>query len=169
MWKSTTKFYQYLIFFGGYLKSPLLLLCRLYWGWGFLSAGWSKSQNIGQFAQSLESMQMFAPHFNAYLATYVELFGGLFLLIGFASRLTAIPLAIQMIFAYFLAHQEALVALFGNTKVFVEASPFNYLLISLFIFAFGPGRFSVDYLIEKWLFHRAKGTPNHQHLPHDSD
>ncbi len=167
MWKTLTKAYQHLIFFSGYLKSPLLLLCRLYWGWGFLMAGWNKLLDIDKFAQSLEQMHMFAPHFSAYLGGYVELIGGLFLLIGFASRLVAIPLIIQMIFAYFLAHHEALVALFGNPGVFVAASPFNYLLISLLILAFGPGRFSVDYFAEKWLFHRAQGIPNHQHLPHD--
>jgi len=167
MFQSITKAYQYLIFFGAYLKSPLLLLCRLYWGWGFLMAGWGKLQDIDKFAQSLEQMQMFAPHFNAYLGAYVELIGGLFLMIGFASRLVAIPLAIQMVVAYYLAHYEDLVALFGNTSVFVAASPFNYLLISLFVLAFGPGRFSLDYFMEKWLFHRAQATPNHQHLPHD--
>jgi len=163
MWKSLTKAYQYLIFFGGFLKSPLLLLCRLYWGLGFLYAGWSKLEDIDKFTQYLEELNMFAPHFNAYIGAYVEFVGGLFLLIGFASRLTAIPLIIQMCFAYFLAHREALI----EVSLFVGASPFNFLLASLIVLAFGPGRFSVDYLLEKWFFHRAQGVPTHQHLPHD--
>ena len=169
MWKKITRFYQQLIFFSNHLKSPLLLLCRLYWGWGFLVAGWSKAQNIEAFKNSLIKMEMIAPHFSAYLGAYMELVGGAFLLIGLASRLVAIFLAIQMFFAYFLAHYGALFALFYSPSLFIAASPFNYLLISLFVLAFGTGRFSFDYYMEKWLFHRAIAYPNHQHLSREKD
>lgn len=167
MLKTLTKAYQYLIFWGAFLKSPLLLLCRLYWGWGFFMSGWEKLQDIDKFAQSLENWHFIFPHFSAHLAGYVEFFGGLFLLIGFASRLVAIPLIIQMFVAYFLAHREALKAVFTQPSLFVGESPFNYLLVSLLVLAFGPGRFSVDYLLERWVFHRAQAIPTHQHMPHD--
>lgn len=162
-----TKAYQYLIFFGGFLKSPLLLFCRLYWGWNFLYAGWNKLQDIDKFTQNLENLHMIFPQFSAYLGGYVEFIGGLFLLIGFASRLIAIPLIIQMGMAYFLAHYESIAALFSNPSLFVTAPPFNFLLTALFVLAFGPGRFSVDYILEKWIFHRAQSIPTHQHMPHD--
>lgn len=162
MLTSFTRAYQYLIFYGGYLKSPLLLLCRLFWGWGFVLAGWSKLIDIDTFAKDLEGMHLVAPHFQAYLVGYTEFFGGICLLLGFASRLVAIPLIVEMLIAYALAHRDALTS-FG---AFVEASPFNFLLTSFLVLAFGPGRFSIDYMLEKWVFHRAQPIPKHQHLPH---
>jgi putative oxidoreductase len=166
MFTNLTKAYQYLIFFGGYLKSPLLLLCRLYWGWGFIQAGLSKLNDIDTFAHSLEKMDLAIPYFQAYLVGYTEFFGGICLLLGFASRLIAIPLIFEMFIAYLVAHTDALKAVFDHPSTFVEATPFNFLLTSFFILAFGPGRFSVDYLLEKWVFHRAQAIPTHQHLPH---
>lgn len=165
MLKSLTKAYQYLIYFSAFLKSPLLLLCRLYWGWGFLQAGWTKLQDIEQFAKSLETWNVTLPYFNAYLVGYLEFFGGLCLILGFASRLAAIPLIIEMAFAYTIAHFEAVKVIFEHPDKFVGQAPFNYLLISLFVLAFGPGRFSLDYLLERIVFHRAQAFPTHQHLP----
>lgn len=163
MLRSLTKAYQYLIYFGGFLKSPLLLLCRLFWGFGFMYVGWDKLQDIDKFAKSLEGMHVFAPYFNAYMVSYLEFFGGLCLFLGFASRLVAIPLIIEMLFAYLIAHSDAID--FWHPSKFVEASPFNYLLVSFLVLAFGPGRFALDYVLEKWVFHKAQGIPTHQHLP----
>lgn len=166
MFTSSTKAYQYLIFFGAYLKSPILLLCRLYWGWAFIYAGWEKLNDIDAFAKSLENWHVIAPTIQAYLVGFTEFFGGLCLFLGFASRLAAIPLIIEMFIAYLLAHREALKAIFVHPSLFVAESPFNFLLVSLIVLAFGPGRFSVDYMLEKWIFHRAQTIPTHQHLPH---
>lgn len=165
MLKSLTKAYQYLIFFAGFLKSPLLLLCRLYWGWSFMNAGYSKLTDIHTFAQSLENLHVIAPQFSAYLVGFTEFFGGLCLLLGFASRLAAIPLIITMVMAYVLVHTDSLKALFFNPSLFVAETPFNFILTCFLVLAFGPGRFSLDYLLERWAFHRAQGIPNHQHLP----
>ncbi len=165
MFTSFTKAYQYLVFFGGYLKSPILLLCRLYWGWGFMHAGWEKLMDIETFTKSLENWHVIAPAFEAYLVGYTEFFGGLCLFLGFASRLVAIPLIIEMFFAYLIAHREAL-NIFVEPHLFVAAPPFNFILTSFLVLAFGPGRYSVDYLLEKWVFHRAQTIPTHQHLPH---
>lgn len=163
MLKSLTKAYQALIYFGGFLKSPLLLLCRLYWGWLFMQAGWGKLQDISHLADSLTQFHFPAPTFFAYLAAYTEFLGGICLLVGFASRLAAIPLIITMLTAYATVHREALQALFSQPSLFVAEHAFNFLLACLLVLAFGPGRFSVDYMLEKWLFNRAQGIPKHQH------
>lgn len=165
MLKTLTKAYQALIFFGGFLKSPILLLCRLYWGGLFVVAGWEKLGNISHFAQLLETYQFPASTTMAYLAAGTEFFGGLCLVLGFASRLMAIPLIITMFTAYLTVHTEALHTIFQKPSLFVAEAPFNFLLTSLLVLAFGPGRFSIDYMLEKWLFSRAEGIPKHQHLP----
>ncbi len=164
MLKNLTKAYQALIFVGGLLKSPILLLCRLYWGWLFVAAGWEKLNTISQFAQLLENYHLHAPTFMAYLAALTELIGGFCLLIGFASRLAAIPLIVTMLTAYSTVHVQALAALFEKPSLFVAEAPFNFLLTCLIILAFGPGRFSVDYMLERWLFSHAEEIPKHQHL-----
>lgn len=165
MFKNLTKFYQHLIFLSGFLKSPLLLLCRLYWGWLFFSAGWGKLNTISSFVQLLENYHFPAAKFFAYLAAGTELVGGMCLFLGLASRLVAIPLIFTMLTAYATVHVEALYYFFQNPSLFVSESPFNFLLTALLILAFGPGRFSIDHMLEKWLFSRAESIPNHQHLP----
>lgn len=162
MLKSITKAYQYLIFYGGYLKSPLLLLCRLCWGWSFMHSGWEKLVDIDAFAKSLEGWHVTLPVFHAYIVGYTEFFGGICLFLGLASRLVSIPLIIEMLLAYLIAHPDSL----KTVDLFVAASPFNFLLTSLLVLAFGPGRFSLDYMLERWVFHRAQTIPTHQHLPH---
>ncbi len=164
MWKQATRGYQALLFFGAFLKSPILLLLRIYWGTAFAIAGWGKLNEITPFVQFLTDLHFPFPTVMAYLAAATECIGGACLIVGFASRLVAIPLAITMIVAYLTAHVEAVEQIFSAPKVFVSEAPFNFLLTSLLVLAFGPGRFSVDYALEKWLFCRAEEVPKHQHL-----
>jgi putative oxidoreductase len=164
MLKKLTKAYQTLMFFGGLLKSPILLLCRLYWGALFIAAGWEKLNGIPHFVQFLATYHFPIPHLMAYLAGGSEFIGGLCLFFGFASRLATIPLIITMLTAYFTVHAEAIQALFLKPSLFVGEAPFNFLLTALLVLAFGPGRFSIDYMLEKWLFSHAEEIPKHQHL-----
>lgn len=167
MLKNFTKAYQALIFFGGFLKSPILLLCRLYWGALFVAAGWEKLHDIPHFAQLLQTYHFPAPNLMASIAAGCEFFGGLCLMLGFATRLAAIPLIIVMLTAYSTVHVESLHQFFQKPSVFVAEAPFNFLLTTLLVLAFGPGRFSIDYMLEKWLFSRAEAIPKHQHFPRE--
>ncbi len=161
MLKTIAKAYQTLIFFGGFLKSPILLLSRLYWGVLFVMTGWDKLGDISQFAQFLQTYHFPIPLAMAYLAALSEFIGGGCLVVGFASRLAALPLIIVMLVAYSTVHASSHIL---SPGVFVAEAPFNFLLTALLVLAFGPGRFSVDYAIEKWLFARAEDIPKHQHL-----
>lgn len=131
------------------LQSPLLLALRLYWGWSFFQTGRGKLDNLGQTAEFFGSLGIPFPTVNAAMAGATECCGGLLLLLGLASRLTAIPLIVTMIVAYATAEHEALAAIFSDTDKFLEATPFLFLLTCLIIFAFGPGVFSLDHLLGK--------------------
>ncbi len=74
------------------------------------------------------------------LVIFAEFFCGLFVLIGFLTRLSLIPIFITMAVAYFIAH--------ANDPFDVKQIAFVYLLLSIPIFILGGGRFSVD----KFLF-----------------
>ena len=136
------------------LRSPLLLVLRAYIGYQFFIAGLGKLKNLQQFQDVLTNLGVPAPALNAPFVASLECFGGLLLLVGLASRLIAIPLAINMIVAYVTADHEALVNVFNNPDGFIAATPFLFLLVSLIVLAFGPGIVSVDALLERFVFRR---------------
>lgn len=151
--------------FGSFFQSPLLLLCRLYWGELFMLAGWDKLHDISHFAQFLGNYHFHFPYFFAYVVGITEFVGGLCLFIGFVARLAAIPLIIIMMSAYFTVHIASLYVLLEKPSVFVAEPPFNFLLTALLVLAFGPGVFSLDFLIEKRLPPRPNDDHPFQHLP----
>ena len=74
------------------------------------------------------------------------------MLIGLASRLAAIPLICVMLVAYITADYPAVKGIFNNPDEFIAQRPFTYLLSCLFIFACGPGMFSIDGLLKRFAF-----------------
>ena len=127
-----------------YLRSPLLLVLRVYWGWQFAQTGWGKLMNLSRTTGFFESLGIPLPKLNALIAGGTECVGGALLVLGLASRLVSVPLAVTMIVAYVTADNEALRALFHDTEKFINAAPFMFLLVALIVLAFGPGAFSLD-------------------------
>lgn len=131
------------------LQSPLLLAVRLYWGWQFFLAGKGKLLHLDKTTEFFTSLNLPLPKLNAILAGTTECIGGLLLLAGFASRLTAIPLIVTMSVAYATAHREELQAILSEPEKFLTASPFQFLFAALLILAFGPGAFSLDRILSR--------------------
>jgi putative oxidoreductase len=69
------------------------------------------------------------------------------LILGLASRLISVPLLINMIVAYITADREAFTSFFSESGKFFGADPFPFLMVSLLILIFGPGKFSLDTLV----------------------
>jgi putative oxidoreductase len=126
-------------------QCSLLLLLRLYWGASFLAAGYQKAMTIESTTAFFNQLGIPLASIMTYIVILVEILGGMALIIGFKARIAALLLAITMLGAYYTAHYSALMAIFYKPSLFVEASPFNHLLICLIIYSFGPGRLSVDY------------------------
>ncbi len=141
--------YRLLITTGNSLQSPLLLAIRLYWGWQFFLTGKGKLANLQRPTEFFQSLGIPFPHQQAILVGCVECFGGLFLLIGLASRLVSIPLAITLTVAYLTADLDAVKSIFSEPDKFVTATEFLFLFAVLLVIAFGPGRFSIDHLLAK--------------------
>jgi putative oxidoreductase len=78
-----------------------------------------------------------------------ECLGGLLLLLGLYSRFASVALIGVMCVAYATAESEALHAIFSDPDKFVSADPFLFLYASVLVFAFGPGKFSIDALARK--------------------
>jgi len=131
------------------LQSPLLLFVRLYWGWQFMVDGWGKLHNLPKVIEYFGSLGLPAPGPTAYFVSILELVGGLLLALGLGGRLIALLLTANMTVAYITGDREALLSIFSDPDKFSAAAPFTYLMASLVILVFGPGRFSLDYLIER--------------------
>lgn len=140
--------YLKIVAFGEFLQPYLLLAMRLYWGFAFFLAGFGKINNPEPAVDFFTSLNIPFPLYMVQVVAWVEAVGGICLLAGFASRLIAIPLAITMIVALLTAHSEATFALIENPQRFINQMPFNYLLTSLIVLCFGPGKFSLDCLLE---------------------
>ena len=133
------------------LCSPLLLAVRLYWGWQFAQTGWGKLHNQARIIDFFTSLNIPFPAFNAHFVSALEFFGGILLILGLASRPIAFLLTGSMFVAYWTADREALFSIFSNPGKFYGADPYTFLFAAIMILAFGPGRFSLDALIEKRL------------------
>lgn len=139
----------------GYVQHLFLLVIRLYWGWQFFLTGRGKLMNIERTAEFFTSLGIPMPTLNAYAAGTTECLGGLLLLAGIASRVTSIPLVVTMCVAYATAHTAELQSILSNTDAFVTAPPFLFLLASLIVLLFGPGKLSVDGIVESRLKQKA--------------
>jgi len=86
--------------------APLLL--RLYLAPVMIQGGWTKYQGfdgiVDWFGNADYGLGLPFPFVLAFLATAAELVGGLFLLIGLATRWVSIPLMVTMLVAAFSVH-----------------------------------------------------------------
>jgi putative oxidoreductase len=132
-----------------HLQSPLLLVMRLYWGWQFFQTGKGKLMNLDRTTGFFQSLNIPHPHLNAIMAGCTECFGGLFLLLGLGSRVLTIPLIVTMCVAYATADPDRVKVIFSNPDKFVTADEFLFMLTAIIVLIFGPGKFSLDWLIAR--------------------
>src|SRR5260370_3088214 len=112
-----------------------------------MQTGWGKLNDVGKVIQFFTTLGISAPALNANFVSALEFGGGLLLILGLGSRLIALPLVINMLVAYITADREALFSIISNPDKFMGAAPFNFLIASLIVLIFGPGRASSDALI----------------------
>ena len=133
------------------LQSFLLLVIRLYWGWAFFPHRKRQVNGFGEADRILREPRDSVPARQAILAGATECFGGLLLLFGLCSRLISIPLTILLTVAYLTADLDAVKAIFSDPDKFLTADEFLFLFAVVVVFAFGPGKFSIDWLIKRKL------------------
>jgi len=131
------------------LESPFLLAIRLYWGWQFMTSGWGKMHAIPRFTTYFASLNIPFPAASAHLVAGVEFFGGILLILGLASRLSALVLSVNLLVAYWTADHEALTSFFSDPDKFTSAAEITFLVAALIILFLGPGLFALDTLLAK--------------------
>jgi putative oxidoreductase len=80
----------------------LLLIGRIMIGWIFLQSGWGKLGNIAGVAKTFPQRGL--QEWMAYISVPAEFFGGLFLILGFATRYTTLVLLFFTVVASFSSH-----------------------------------------------------------------
>ena len=145
------KLYKTFFYYLSFGQSPFLLFIRLYWGVQLIQSGWGKLHHLDKVTEFFTSLNLPMPAQTAVAISCLEFFGGIFLAIGLLSRLTSLALTINLIVAYITADREALFSIFSDPDKFYAAAPYTFLVASLIVLLFGPGKFAVDYLLNSWL------------------
>jgi putative oxidoreductase len=138
------QWHDYLFSLVSYLQSPFLLLLRLYWGWQLAQSGWGKLHHLSNVAEYFATLGLPMPAQMAVFISCVEFFGGIFLALGLASRITGLVLTVNLTMAYVIGDREALLSFFFDPDKFIAAAPFAFLIVSLIVLIFGAGGISAD-------------------------
>ncbi len=121
------------------------LIARITVGYVFMLTGWGKLQNLDRVTEYFTSLGIPAPYILTPFVSGLECFGGLFLILGVLTRISAGGLAVTMIVAILTAkwvEVDSLHTLFGFEETLFLAI-FTWLAIC------GAGKASMDYLLEK--------------------
>jgi len=121
------------------------LFARVVVGWVFLWSGWGKLHNLSQVTENFVGWGIPFPHFFTPLTSGIEFFGGLFLLLGLYTRISAGALGVTMIVAIKAARWadvDSLETLLGFDET-------EYLALFLWLAIAGPGVVSLDYLLQR--------------------
>lgn len=134
--------------------APLFL--RLIIGFGFMAHGWAKiSRGTGGFEKLLTQLGVPLPHLLATITPYIELIGGLAIIVGAFVATVSIFLIIIMLVAMFTIHIRygfSSINTIGLTPEGPKFGPPGYEINLLYIAGLvsliltGGGKFSIDFL-----------------------
>jgi putative oxidoreductase len=119
------------------------LFARIVVGWVFMWSGWGKLHNLPAITENFVGWHIPAPHVLAPFVSGVEFFGGIFLLLGLLTRISAGALGVTMIVAIVSAKWadvDSLETLLGFDET-------EYLALFLWLAIAGAGTVSLDWLL----------------------
>jgi putative oxidoreductase len=129
----------------GHLAWLAPLFARITVGWVFLLSGWGKLMNLPQVTENFVGWGIPLPHLLAPLTSGVELFGGLFLLLGLLTRLSAGALGVTMI----VAIKSAKWADVDSLETLLGFDETEYLALFLWLAIAGAGAVSLDHWLRR--------------------
>jgi putative oxidoreductase len=139
--------YAALISVADAVRSPILLIIRLYFFWQLFQVGLGKLTNIDKVAEYFGTLGFPLPKLNATVAGSTETFCSLLLIIGLATRPAALLVSIVMTCAYIAGDRAAVLQIFSDPDKFVKADPFAFFVMALVLLFAGPGWISLDTLV----------------------
>lgn len=135
-------FYNFLFpqYFRGKGVSFLILFFRLFFGALFFMHGLDKLSNFNVLSDTYPSVLGLGSYTTLMITIFCEFACSLFLMAGLVTRIVLIPMMVAMAVAFFDVHDGMMPE--GELALI-------YLIVFLVLFMTGPGRYSVDYLIDR--------------------
>ena len=121
------------------IVSLLILALRVFFGILFFSHGLDKMINFNELSYTYPSVLGFGSYMTLMVSIFCEFACSLFLIVGLLVRITVIPMIAAMAVAFFDIHDGMFPA--GELSLI-------YMILFVILYITGPGRYSVDYLID---------------------
>ncbi len=121
------------------LISLLILALRIFFGVLFFVHGLDKMINFSTLSETFPSVLGFGSYMSLMLSVFCEFCCSLFLIAGLLERIILLPMIISMGVAFFVIHDSMMPE--GELSLI-------YLVIFIILFVTGPGRYSLDYMID---------------------
>jgi putative oxidoreductase len=121
------------------------LFARVVVGWVFMWTGWAKLTHLPIVTENFVGWGVPFPEVLAPFVSGVEFVGGLFLLLGLLTRISAGALGVVMIVAVRAAKWDDV----DSLETFLGFEEIMYLAIFLWLAIAGPGSFAIDRLLQK--------------------
>ncbi len=121
------------------------LVARLVVGYTFMLTGWAKLNNLDFVIKNFTQWGIPFPHFTTPFVASWECFGGLAIILGLMTRISAGALAVVMVVATLsakLAEVDSLETLLGFEEI-------SYFAIFTWLAVYGAGKISLDHYLEK--------------------
>ena len=148
-------FYNFLFpqHFRGKGVSFFILVLRVFFGVMFFIHGLDKMMNFSALSESYPNVLGLGSYMTLMVTVFCEFCCSLFLIAGLLVRLMMLPMIVAMGVAFFDIHDALLPE--GELALI-------YLVVFVILYFVGPGRYSVDYLIDmKFTKQKAQMSPSH--------
>ena len=123
------------------------LFARITVGWVFMLSGWGKLNNLPQVTENFVGWGIPLPQLLTPLVSCIECFGGLFLLFGLLTRISAGVLGVTMVVAIRAAKWDQV----DSLETLLGFEEISYLALFLWLAIAGPGTLAADRLLQGWL------------------
>ena len=135
-------FYNFLFpqYFRGKGVSFLILFVRLFFGALFFMHGLDKMTNFNALCETYPSVLGLGSYMTLMVNIFCEFACSIFLITGCVTRIVLIPMIISMAVAFFDIHDGMMPE--GELSLV-------YMVVFLILFMTGPGRYSVDAIIDR--------------------
>ena len=134
-------FYNFLFpqYFRGKGVSLLILVVRVVFGVLFFTHGLDKMINFNYLVDTYPSVLGFGSYTTLMVSIFCEFCCSLFLIAGLLDRIMTLPMIVAMGVAFFDIHDAMMPE--GELALI-------YFIVFIILFLVGPGRYSLDYLID---------------------
>jgi putative oxidoreductase len=128
------------------------LLTRITLGHAFFLTGRGKLADFDTFVSFLTAQGVPSPVINAHIVARLEYYGGILLVAGLLTRLVALGLAGTMVVALLTERQQFIESWRFTGEIGpTDIASYVFLLLLAWLVLYGPGTFSLDALISRWL------------------